>query len=49
MFGPLFFLIYTNNFSNIIADALKSDLFADDTRIIIVYTNPSTIKVNINN
>jgi hypothetical protein len=40
--GPLFSLIYINDFPNIIVDPLKPILFADDTSIII--TNPSLTK-----
>jgi len=47
--GPLFFLIYTNNLPNIIADPSKPILFADDTSIIISNPSPSKLKEDINN
>jgi len=47
--GPLFFLIYTNDLSNITDDPLKPILFADDTSIIITNPSPSKFKEDINN
>ena len=47
--GPLFFLLYTNDLPNIIADSSKPVLFADDTNIIIANPSPSKFKEDINN
>ena len=41
--GPLFFLRYINDLPNIIADALKPVIFADDTSVMIA--NPSNLKI----
>jgi len=38
--GPLFFLIYINDYSSIISKIANPVLFADNTRIIITHTNP---------
>ena len=46
--GPLFFLIYINDFSSIISKIANPVLFADDTSIIISHTNPEEFKNNIN-
>jgi len=48
VFGPLFFLIYINDFSSIIGKIANPVLFADYTSIIISYTNPEEFKNNIN-
>ena len=48
VFGPLFFLIYINDFSSIIGKIANPVLFADYTRIIISHTNPEEFKNNIN-
>jgi len=45
----LFFLIYINDFLNIIAEPSKQILFADDTSIIITNPSPSKFKEDINN
>ena len=46
--GPLFFLIYINDFSSIVSKIVNSVLFADDTSIIITHTNPEEFYNNIN-
>jgi len=46
--GPLFLLIYINDFSSIISKIANPVLFADDTSIIITHTNPEEFKTNIN-
>jgi len=45
----LFFLIYTNELSNIAAEPSKLILFADDTSITITNPRPSKFKEDINN
>jgi len=47
--GPLFFLLYINDFPNIISDSSKPVLFADDISIIIANPGPSKFKEDINN
>jgi hypothetical protein len=47
--GPLLFLLYINDFPNIIADPLKPVQFADDTSIITTNPSPSKFKEDINN
>jgi hypothetical protein len=47
--GPLFFLHYTNDLPNIIADPLRPILFADDTSLIFTNPSPSKFKEGINN
>jgi hypothetical protein len=47
--GPVFFSIYINDLSNVIADPLKLILFADDTSIIITNPSPSKVKEDNNN
>ena len=47
--GPLFFLTYINDLSNIIAKPSKPFLFADDTSKIITNPSPSKFKEDINN
>ena len=46
--GPLFFLIYINDFSSIVSKIANPVLFADDTSIIITHINPEEFKNNIN-
>jgi hypothetical protein len=41
--GPLFFLIYINDFSSIVSKIANPVLFADDTIIIITHTNPEEL------
>jgi len=45
----LFFLLYINDFPNVIADPLKLVQFADDTSIITANPSPSKFKEGINN
>ena len=47
--GPLFFLTYINDLSNIIAKPSKPFLFADGTSKIITNPSPSKFKEDINN
>ena len=47
--GPLFFLLYIKDLLNVIADLLKTVLFADDTSMIIANPSPSKFKEDINN
>jgi hypothetical protein len=47
--GPLFFLIYINDFPTVIAEPLKPVLFADDTSIIITNPSPSKFIEDIKN
>ena len=47
--GPLFFLLYINDLTNIIADLFKLILFADDMSIISANPSPSKFKEDINN
>ena len=45
----MFYLIYINDFPNIIAELSKPIVFADDTSIIITNPSPSNFKEDINN
>ena len=47
--GPLFFLLYINDFPNIISDSSKPVLFVDDITIIAANPSPSKFKEDINN
>ena len=46
--GPLFFLIYINDYLSFIRKIANPVLFADNTRVIISHTNPQEFKNNIN-
>jgi len=46
--GPLFFLIYINDLPTIVNNDNNIVLFADDTSIIITYTNRRDFNVNAN-
>jgi len=46
--GPLFFLIYINDLPTMVNNDNNMVLFADDTRIIITYTNRRDFNVNAN-
>ena len=46
--GPLLFLIHINDLSLTISKLANPILFADDTSIIILNTNPEEFKNNIN-
>ena len=46
--GQLLFLIYINYLSLSISKLVNPILFADDTTIIISYTNPEEFKNNVN-
>jgi hypothetical protein len=46
--GPLLFLIYINDLSLTVSKLANPILFADDTSIIISYTNPEEFKNNNN-
>jgi hypothetical protein len=46
--GPLFFLLYINDFSKTVAEMSNPTLFADDTSIIIADPTPTEFKKNIN-
>ena len=46
--GPLFFLLYINNFQKPISNKSNPTLFADDTSIIITNPTPTEFIKNIN-
>jgi hypothetical protein len=46
--GPLFFLLYINDLPGIINDISKPTIFASDTNIIIIHTDLTDFKEEIN-
>ena len=46
--GPLFFLLYINDLTEIINDVSKPTIFADDTNIIFTHSNLIAFKEEIN-
>jgi hypothetical protein len=48
VFGPLFFLTFTNDLHKFVNDKSVPILFADDTSILLSHSNPTDFNNNIN-